>query len=117
MRDGRPRSLNYAAIVAYVAEHPELGQAAIGKHFGITQSQVSRVLRVSGVEVDAHLRRGRSLIQKPGQTDTEHKWESILHQAGLGMERGLRLHGKRIFYGFDPLKATCNDRSATLNAA
>jgi biotin operon repressor len=117
MLKGRPRSHNYAEIVAYAAKNPELSQSAIAKHCGITQSMVSRILRVSGVEVDPHQRRGRSLVRKSGQTDLEHKWEAILHREGLGMDRGLRLHGQRIFFGFDPLKATFNDRSATLVAA
>jgi hypothetical protein len=117
MLKGRPRSHNYAEIVAYVVKNPELSQSAIAKHFGLTQSQVSRILRISGVEVDPHQRRGRSVVRKSGQTDLEHKWESILHQAGLGMDRGLRLHGQRIYYGFDPKKTTYNDRSATLVAA
>jgi hypothetical protein len=117
MIKGRPRSHNYAEIVAYAAKNPALSQSAIAKHFLITQSMVSRILHVSGVEVDTHQRRGRSLVRKSGQTDLEHHWESVLHEAGLGMDRGLRLHGQRIFYGFDPLKATYNDRSATLVAA
>jgi len=117
MVKGRPRSHNYAEIVAYASKNPELPQSAVAKQFGLTQSAVSRILRVSGIEADPHMRRGRSLLRKAGQTDMEHKWDSILHQAGLGMDRGLCLHGKRIFYGFDPLKATHNDRSATLTAA
>jgi hypothetical protein len=117
MIKGRPRSHNYPDIVTYVAQNPDLSQAAVAKHFGITQSQVSRILCVSGVVVDQHQRRGRNIVRKPGQTDLEHKWESILHQSGLGMDRGLRLHGQRIYYGFDPRKATVLDRSATLNAA
>lgn len=117
MVKGRPRSHNYTEIVAHAAKNPELSQSAIAKHFGVTQSMVSRIFRVSGVKVDQHQRRGRSLVRKPGQTELEHTWESILHQAGLGMDRGLRIHGQRIFYGFEPLKATCNDRSATLTAA
>ena len=117
MVKGRPRTHNYAEIVAYAAQNPELSQSALAKHFRITQSMVSRIMRVSGVEVDQHQRRGRSIVRKPGQTDLEHEWETILHQAGLGMDRGLRIHGHRIWYGFDPIKATCNDRSATLVAA
>jgi hypothetical protein len=117
MIKGRPRSHNYAEIVAYAANNPELNQAAVAKQFGITQSMVSRILRVSGVDVDRHQRRGRSLVRKSRQTDLEYKWEQILHQAGLGMDRGLRLHGQRIFYGFDPKKATFHHRSATLKAA
>ena len=52
MIKGRPRSHNYTDIVTYVAQNPDLNQAAVAKHFGITQSQVSRILCVSGVEVD-----------------------------------------------------------------
>jgi len=117
MVKGRPRLHNYTEIVAYVVEHPELSQAAVAKHFGSTQSQVSRILRLSGVEVDPHQRRGRNPARKLGQSELEYKWESILHQEGLGMDRGLRLNGQRIFFGFDPQKANLNDRSATLNAA
>lgn len=116
MAQGRPRTHNHAAIVAYAAEHPELKQSEVAKQFGVTQSQVSLILRVSGIRADRHQRRGRTTPRKREQTELEHKWELILHRAGLGMNRGLSLHKQRIYYGYDSRYTTIDDRSATLTA-
>jgi hypothetical protein len=110
---GRKRTVKYERVVAYAAAHAELSQSDVATHFKITQSRVSYILRAAGVE---QIHRGRPISQAPNQTDEQHHWEQILHNAGLGMERGLRLRNQRILYGYDPLRTTREDTSATRNS-
>ena len=111
MPKGRKRKADYDEVVAYVAANPIMHQSEVATHFGISQCRVSHILAACGVQ---GIRRGRPLKAKPGQTSEQAQWETILHNAGLGMERGLRLHNQRILYGYDPLKQSHNDDSATL---
>jgi hypothetical protein len=89
-------------------------QADIAAHFKTSQSRISAILRDGGVQ---SVRPGRPLKPRPEQSTEAQKWEKILHDAGLGMDRGLRLHGERILYGYDPIKEALGDGSATSNAA
>lgn len=107
---GRKRKTNYTEVVAYVAANQTMRQGEVAAHFGISQCRVSHILAACGVP---RPRRGRPLKARPGQTSEQVKWETILHDAGLGMDRGLRLHNQRILYGFDPLKEGQTDTSAT----
>lgn len=78
-------------MCVYAAANPLMLQGAIARHLGITQSQVSRILRLAG-----HRRvRGR----KPSRSPTGSDWELILHNAGLGMDRGLTALGQPLCYG------------------
>jgi hypothetical protein len=107
---GRKRKLSYEAILAFAAINPTMLQADIASHFATSQSRISHILREGGVN---GIHTGRPLTPKPNQTAEEQKWEKILHDAGLGMDRGLRLHGERILYGYDTLKENQHDGSAT----
>jgi len=88
-RRGQKRTIDYDAVHTYAMANPTLSQGAIATHFGITQSQASKIMRSAGL----HRVRGR----KPKGDD----WEQRLHDAGLGMDRGLRVGNDRIFYGQD----------------
>lgn len=107
---GCTREIDHKAVVAYAAANPTMFQVDIAAHFGISQGQVSRILRAAGIQ---GYQRGKALKQKPGQTSEEFAWEKILQNCGLGIERGMRIHGKRIIYGFDSLKETVDNSSAT----
>ena len=110
MSRGRRRTISYDGVIAYAVKHPLLLQSEIAKVFNTTQSRISYILCQSGVR-SPH--RGRPLKQRPGQTDEQYRWETMLHNFGLGMDRGLRMEGKRILYGYDPLKERPEDGSAT----
>lgn len=97
---GKKQKVKHSVIVRYAKRHPELHQKEIGLHFGITQSRVSAILRAAG---EYRQKRGRPLVQKTTDSDLQHKWEQILHAAGLGMDRGLRINNQRIIYGPNPL--------------
>lgn len=111
---GRKRKVNYEEVVSFAAEHPTMTQAEIAAHFSITQSRVSHILGASGVSTP---RRGGPIQMKPSMTEDQFKWEKILHDCGLGMDRGLRVHNKRILYGYDTRKESLDDGSATRIAA
>jgi hypothetical protein len=87
---GQKRQIDYDAVLDYSTQHPTLSQGAIASHFGITQSQASKIMRSAGL----HRVRGR----KPKRATD---WELILHNAGLSMDRGLRVGNDRIYYGQD----------------
>ncbi len=110
MTKGRKRKADYDEVVAYAAANPSLYQAQVAAHFGISPCRVCHILTARGVR---GVNRGRALKTKPGHTSEQAQWEAILHDAGLGMERGLRLHNQRILYGYDPLKQRNVDGSAT----
>ncbi|MGA9128339.1 MAG: hypothetical protein WB425_09385 [Terracidiphilus sp.] len=86
---GQKRAIDYDAVQSYAMANPTLTQDALAAHFGTTQSAISKALRQAGL----HRVRGR----KPKGDD----WEQRLHDAGLGMDRGLRVGNDRIFYGQD----------------
>ena len=92
----RGPSLNHEAILKYSSEHPELIQREIALNLGISQKTVSRVLVAAGVHSGGH---GAPVARAPRMTDEEFKWERILHNQNLGMERGSRVNGQRIYYG------------------
>lgn len=99
-------------VVIYTKEHPDTLQRDLAIHFCLTQSRVSRIIRDAGLSKP--YRSGRPIKRQSGQTDEEFYWESILHAAGLGMDRGMRLGGHRILYGQDPLLSKPEDKSITL---
>jgi hypothetical protein len=111
-KKGRTRRIIHEAVVAYAAANPSVVQFAIAALFGTSQSRVSAILSAAGLH---GIKRGAPLKLKPGQSAEEFDWEKTLHDAGLGMERGLRLSGMRILYGYDPMKESLNDTSATAN--
>jgi|ERR1039458_646851 hypothetical protein len=76
---GRKRKIDYAAVCEYALADPLQPQGAIAKHYGLTQSQVSHILRLAGIQ---HGHRGH---QPTGD------WELILHNAGLSMDAGSRM--------------------------
>jgi len=108
---GRKRTICHESVILYAQQHPDMFQAAIALHFHTTQSRISHILREAGV--DRCVYRGRAPEQQPGQTDEEYYWELILHNAGLGMDRGRRLHNQHILYGYDPAQEIRSDESAT----
>jgi hypothetical protein len=110
---GPRRKVNYEKVVAYAAKHPTMLHEAIASHFKTSTRTISRILCGHGVR---SLRRGRPPKAKSGQTSEQHKWEKILHDAGLGMDRGLRLATQRILYGYDARKESYGDDSATCNS-
>lgn len=110
---GRKRTVFYAEVIEYKRHHPALFQDDIARHFGITQSQVSKILRSGGV-IGIH--RGNPPKPQPGMSKEQHHWELVLHNEGLGMDRGLKLKGQRIHYGYDPRKEEEGHESATLPA-
>jgi hypothetical protein len=113
MSRGRKRRISYDAVISFAVANPTMLQAEIAIHFGTTQSRISHILCESGIR---SLHRGRPLTPKPGQTEEQYKWEKLLHDSGLGMDRGLRLNKKRILYGYDVKKESPDDDSATCNA-
>ncbi len=110
---GRKRCVDHDAVVAYAKANPSMYQADIAAHFGTSQSRVSCILRSAGV---GGIQRGRPLKRRPGQDDEQYRWEQILHEHGLGMERGGRLNNERLLYGYDPRLGRFGDSSATSNA-
>ena len=99
-------------VVVYTKKHPDVLQREIAVHFSLTQSRVSRIICSAGLSKP--YRSGRPIKRQSGQTDDEFYWESILHAAGLGMDRAMRLGGNRIQYGYDPMLSKPEDRSITL---
>jgi hypothetical protein len=112
-KTGPARKFSHEAVVAYAIAHPTMFQAQIAAHFKTTQGRVSLILTSAGL----HRRLiGKSPKLKPNQTEVEYEWEKALHDAGLGMDRGLRLGRKRILYGYDAKKESPDDDSATCNS-
>jgi hypothetical protein len=106
-------------VVIYTKKHPDTLPRDIAVHFCLSQSYVTLIIREAGLSKP--WRSGRPpkqvSISKAGhtisRTNEEYKWESILHYAGLGMDRGVQLGGKRLQYGYDPLLAEPGDSSIT----
>ena len=109
---GRKSKLNPDAVLKFAVSNPSMRQCEIAAHFGVSQSRVSHILREGGVLA---LHPGRPIKQRPEQTSEQYEWEKLLHEVGLGMDRGLRLHGKRILYGYDTAKEAPSDNSATID--
>lgn len=98
------RRVDHKAVAEFKRKHPEMSQKALGKHFGLTQSQVSKILRAEGVDTNQHHggfngSHPKALKCKPGMTEEQFLWEKRLSELGLGMDRGLRINNKRILYG------------------
>jgi hypothetical protein len=110
---GRKRTVVYGEVIEYKRHHPAAFQGDIAEHFGLTQSQVSKILRSGGV-IGVH--RGNLPKRQPGMSEDQHQWEIMLHNEGLGMDRGLKLNDQRIHYGFDPRKEEESHGSATLRS-
>src|ERR1039458_1920309 len=88
-RNGRKRSISYRRLCTYARKHPLLHQSQIAARFGISQGSVSRILRLGGVTAGGpgkHHKNG--VLKQHGRSDLEFKWELILHNAGLGLDRG-----------------------------
>lgn len=100
---GRKRTINYEAIVEYKIAHPDHYQSAIAKLFGISQKQVSRILRRNGI-ITTRVKGRRPLKHRLGWSHDRYRWESLLVNEGLGMERGSRIGGEHIYYAEDPRK-------------
>lgn len=94
---GRPRTLNHEEVLVFIRSNPTLTQGEIAKHFSVAQSHVCRIMHAAGMTTENH--GGIPPKRRRGQTEEEHYWETLLCRAGLGMDRGLRVAGKRIFYG------------------
>ena len=109
---GRKRKLCYKAIVTFALKHPTMLQEEIAKKYGTTQSQISGILQHGGIQ---GIRRGRPLTPRSCQSSEKQVWEKVLHDCGLGTDRGLRLGAKRILYGYDVQKESLEDDSATSN--
>lgn len=110
---GAKRKVNYGKVVEFKKQHPDMPQWEIAEHFGITQCVISAILRQAGIK---SVRRGRTRPLE-ASADEPSYWEKRLHDLGLGMERGLRINNKRIFYAEDPRKEQIGDYSVTLEAA
>jgi hypothetical protein len=104
------RKLCHEQIADYAREHVEATQKQIAEHFGISQGRVSVILREAGLP---RQNGGRLPKKRAGISDEQHKWDVILSRAGLGMDRGLRVNGKRIQYGYNAGRATEHDSSVT----
>ena len=100
---GRKRRVDYEAIVEFKRVHPHHYQGVIAEVFGISQKQVSRILRRSGI-VCARVKGRRPLKHRLGWSKERYHWESLLVSEGLGMERGSRIGGQHIYYAEDPQK-------------
>lgn len=100
---GRKRTVDYEAIVEFKRAHPHHYQATIAALFGISQKQVSRILRRNGI-VCTRVKGRRRLTRRIGWSKERYHWESLLVNEGLGMERGSRIGGQHIYYAEDPLK-------------
>jgi hypothetical protein len=87
----RPSKVADVEILRYTEAYPTATSGEIAEHCGLSQSQVSKRLIALGVP---RRRRGR----QPKQCD---KWEHLLVSAGLGMGRGAKVCGQRLFYGHD----------------
>jgi hypothetical protein len=108
---GPKRSLSYRQVEAYARENPTLLQREIAKHFHSSQKTVSRILRAAGVsagEKGEHHKNGK--LKRRGLNAIQFQWETILHNCGLGLDRGI----SRLYYGRDYLP---RDTSATMNYA
>jgi len=97
---GKKQKVSHAVIVQFTKDHPEMKQSEIGQHFGLSACRISAILRSHG---ETRYKRGRQVKRKPNESELQHQWEKILHAAGLGMDRGLRIDNKRILYGPNPL--------------
>ena len=95
----RKRTLNHEEVVALMTANPTYTSEQIAKLFGAAPGYIRRIRRSAGIVAENH--GGIPPKRRHGQTEEEHKWETILCRAGLGMDRGLRLGGKRVFYGHD----------------
>jgi hypothetical protein len=111
---GGTRKINHSDIVAFAGANPGMRQDEIASKFRVAQSRVSTILASAGV---SGIRRGAPVKPKPGQSSEAYQWEKILHDAGLGMDRGLRIKNQRILYGYDHKKETFGDSSATISAS
>lgn len=107
---GRKRTVSYEAVIEYKQHHPNVFQSVIAKHFGLTQSVVSKILRAAGISGE---HRGNRPKRNLSMTDLQYQWEIILHDEGLGMDRGCKLNDQRIHYGYDPLRQEQDQESAT----
>ena len=92
------RKVDYAEVLAYSNTNPLIYQKDIAKKFGLAQPTVSQILRSQGKK---GIHRGWNFKKSP-----KNKWEQILHDYGLGMNRGLTIGGKSIFYGETYLQKT-----------
>jgi len=108
---GRKRTVVYEQVIEFKLRHPTAFQGDIAVRFGLTQSQVSKILRSGGV-IGTH--RGNPPKLQPGMSEAQYQWETVLHNEGLGMDRGLKLNDQRIHYGYDPRKEEEGHASATL---
>jgi hypothetical protein len=108
---GRKRCINYEEVVRFTNTHPDLSMSDIATHFATTRGWVRHILTSAGVT--RNIKRGRPIERTRSQTDEQFYWEQVLHRAGLGMDAGLRIHNKRILYGYDPALEVRCDRSAT----
>src|ERR1019366_116441 len=110
MRRGPKRSFVYDDVVSYARENPRLLQRQIAEHFGSSQKTISRILRAAGIGSEKGKHQKGGVIKRRGLSNLAFEWETILHQLGLGMNRGI----SRLSYGRDYLPW---DVSVTLNYA
>jgi hypothetical protein len=99
-------------ILDFAQANPTLPYRAVAAKFGLSRAVVNVLLISAGIH---RPRTGAPPKPKAGQSSEAHDWEKILHAAGLGMDRGLRIKGARILYSYDPRKESFGDRSATCN--
>jgi len=111
MSVGAHRKIDYEAVATFSAAHPGMPQKEIAKEFHTTQGRICAIERAAGVR---RKNGGRAPKLKPGASEDRHYWEITLSRLGLGMDVGLRLNGKRIFYGFELSKAASVNKSATI---
>ena len=95
----RPRTFSHEEVLAFITANPMDTSEQIAKIFGVAPRHIRRIRQSAGIVAENH--GGIPPKRRRGQTEEEHKWEMILCRAGLGMDRGLWLGGKRVFYGHD----------------
>lgn len=108
MNKGRKRVVDYDAVIQHSKDNPSATHREIAQLFGTTAWTVGEILRQADIK---GLHRGAPIKRKPGMSDDEYQWEKTLHAHGLGMDRGMKVGGKPIYYGYDPRKEKPGDAS------
>jgi hypothetical protein len=93
------RTVAHWMVVRYTRKHPDKTHGEIAVHFHLSRRYVSTILARAGVDSGGHA--GRPLKPSRNESELQFYWENVRHKAGLGMDRGLRINGQRIFLSLD----------------
>jgi hypothetical protein len=110
----RAKKVDHKAVEQYAEQYPEATQSDIGRHFGIAQKSVSRILIRVGL---TNKHRG---IMRPATPPKGTKaeiqyfhWDRLLQRLGFGMSRAEKLGRHRLF-PYDQQRQHIQDGSVTL---